>query len=81
MTKHDLSQYVDLLTVENPYRVPSDGYIFLNNTASQQGALSVSSSVAIGGVGSIGYFSLFVRKDMIITLSGHPADARFHFLN
>ena len=79
-----LGEFVNLASYtseSSAYTAPSDGYVFVYNTSSQTGYLTVkgstddNSTVAVGAAG--GRTSLFVRKGMKIYLTGTSSAVRF----
>lgn len=83
ITKNEISTYESITqytAVTNMYTVPSDGYVNLNNTASQTASIAVrgktgSTQINIGFAG--GSHAVYVKKGMRVYINGTTSSAYF----
>lgn len=62
-------------TQSNQYVAPSDGYAFVYNASNLTGFVAIDGHIGIGG--TIGRFSVFVKKGMSMYEDGSVTVARF----
>lgn len=62
-------------TQSNQYVAPSDGYAFVYNSSNLAGFVAIDGHIGIGG--TIGRFSVFVKKGMSMYEDGSVTVARF----